>query len=86
LPALKKLKIKSISGVLLGSKIYKGKLHASLDSISLIRKYNPKLQISLRKMVEKANPNKVVKLKADSVHRAKILPKILEKKREPKTK
>jgi hypothetical protein len=40
LPAYKKLKIKSISGKLLGCKTYKGIFHAVVDSISLTRMYN----------------------------------------------
>ena len=54
--ALRKLKIKSISGELLGSRLYKGVLNAKLDSISLYREFNTKKQDSLRKVVEKANP------------------------------
>jgi len=63
LPATRKLKIKSISGELLGSKAYKGKLHATLDSISLIRKFNPVFQDSLRKLVEKLEPKRKVIIK-----------------------
>lgn len=55
-PAIHKLKIKSISGELLGSSVYKGKLNATVDSISLIREFNYKMQDSIRKMVEKADP------------------------------
>jgi len=58
--ATRKLKIKSISGELLGSKTYKGKLHATVDSISLIRKFNPIHQDSLRKLVEKLEPKRKV--------------------------
>ena len=58
LPATRKLKIKSISGELLGSKAYKGKLHATVDSISLIRKFNPVHQDSLRKLVQKLEPKR----------------------------
>lgn len=54
-PAFRKLKIKSISGQLLGSSAYKGKLHATVDSISLFRKFNPVMQDSLRKLVQKAD-------------------------------
>jgi len=53
LPALRKLKIKSISGSLLGSKKYKGKFNATLDSIVLLRQYNTRLQDSLKKVVNK---------------------------------
>ena len=55
-PAIHKLKIKSISGQLLGSSAYRGKLNATVDSIVLFRKFNPILQDSLRKMVQKADP------------------------------
>jgi hypothetical protein len=54
--ATRKLKIKSISGELLGSSAYRGKLSATIDSVSLIREFNYKIQDSLRKMVEKADP------------------------------
>lgn len=52
LTALKKQRIKSISGELLGSTAYKGTLHAKLDSISLIRYFDTAKQDSLRKEVE----------------------------------
>jgi hypothetical protein len=67
LPATRKLKIKSISGELLGSKAYKGKLHATVDSISLIRKFNPVHQDSLRKLVEKLEPKRKVITKKGKV-------------------
>ena len=68
LPATRKLKIKSISGELLGSKAYKGKLHATVDSISFIRKFNPVHQDSLRKLVEKLEPkSKVIPQKVKPV-------------------
>ena len=74
LPALRKLKIKSVSGELLGSKAYKGKLHATLDSITLKRKFNPIQQDSLRKLVQKLEPKRKLipqKAKADSIQQAK---------------
>lgn len=55
-PAIRKLKIKSVSGQLLGSSAYRGKLNATVDSIVLFRQFNPVLQDSLRKMVQKADP------------------------------
>jgi len=55
-PAIRKLKIKSISGQLLGSAVYKGKLNATIDSISLYREFNSVFQDSLRKIVQKADP------------------------------
>jgi len=56
LQALRKLKIKSVSGELLASKKYKGKMNASTDSISLIREFNSKRQDSLRQVVDQATP------------------------------
>lgn len=56
LPAYKKLKIKSISGKLLGCKTYKGTFHAVVDSISLTRMFNSLIQDSLRKVVQKVDP------------------------------
>ena len=54
--ATKQLKIKSISGQLLANSAYKGVFHASLDSISLLRIFDPKLQDSLRILVRYADP------------------------------
>jgi hypothetical protein len=54
--AFRKLKIKSVSGELLASKLYKGKLNASIDSISLFREFNVKKLDSLRNEVERATP------------------------------
>ena len=76
LHAQKKLIIKSISGKLLGSKKYKGKFNAYVDSISLMRKYNPTWQDSLRNVVEKANPTKPIKhLKSENRRRAILFKK-----------
>jgi len=49
-------KIKSISGELLGSSAYKGKLNATIDSISVIRVYNALKQDSLLKVLQAADP------------------------------
>ncbi|HET7734121.1 MAG TPA: DUF4296 domain-containing protein [Paludibacter sp.] len=49
-------KIKSISGELLGSSAYKGKLNVMVDSISLIRSYNSLKQDSLLKVLQAADP------------------------------
>jgi len=75
-PAKRKLKIKSISGELLGSSAYKGTFNAKTDSISLIRIYDPKLQDSLRIVVQKADPKNYSpgKQKLDSVLRNKSNP------------
>ena len=75
-PAKRKLKIKSISGELLGSSAYKGTFNAKTDSISLIRFYDPKLQDSLRIVVQKADPKNYSpgKQKLDSVLRNKSNP------------
>ena len=56
LRAFRKLKIKSLSGELLASKMYKGKMNVSIDSISMFREFNAKKQDSLRKVVEQATP------------------------------
>ena len=79
LPATRKLKIKSISGELLGSKIYKGKLHATLDSISLIRKFNPIHQDSLRKLVQKLEPKRKVLPKKGKIAPLKQIKKVMQK-------
>ncbi len=74
--ATRKIKIKSISGELLGSKTYKGKLHATLDSISLIRKFNPVHQDSLQKLVQKLETKRKTlpkHVRADSI---RLAPKI----------
>lgn len=49
-------KIKSISGELLGSSAYKGKLNAMIDSISLTRVYDSRKQDSLLKVMQVADP------------------------------
>lgn len=67
-PALRKKIIKSISGDLFGSKKFKGKFNASIDSISLIREYNSLIQDSIYKMVRQASTIKSKKTtKVDSV-------------------
>ena len=63
LKANRKQHIKSISGALLASYKYKGKLHSTIDSISLIREFDRSKQDSLRKVVLKAN-RKVEKKKS----------------------
>ena len=50
-------KIKSISGELLGSSAYKGKLSVTVDSISITRVYNPLKQDSLLKVLQAADPS-----------------------------
>ena len=49
-------KIKSISGELLGSSVYKGKQNSTTDSISLTRIFNGSKQDSLLKVLQKADP------------------------------
>jgi hypothetical protein len=49
-------KIKSISGQLLGSSAYKGKMNATIVSISLVREYNALKQDSLLKVLQAADP------------------------------
>ena len=55
MPAHRKLKIKSITGQLLGSSVYKGIFHATVDSIKLIREFKPANRDSLQKIVQKAD-------------------------------
>lgn len=55
MPAFRKLKIKSVSGCLLGSSAYKGIFHATLDSIRLVREFNSLHVDSLRKLVMEAD-------------------------------
>ena len=49
--ARKNLKIKSLSGFILGNDSSAGKMNATVDSIQLIRKYNPFKQDSIRAAV-----------------------------------
>ena len=49
-------KVKSISGELLGSTVYKGKQDAMIDSITLMRMYDSRKQDSLRKVLELSDP------------------------------
>lgn len=49
-------KIKSITGQLLGSSTYKGKLNAMTDSIKLTRIFDTRKQDSLLKVLQKADP------------------------------
>lgn len=58
IPATRKLKVRSISGELLGSTAYKGKFHATVDSVSLTRMFDPAIQDSLLKVVQKAGQRK----------------------------
>ena len=51
--ARKNLKINSLSGYLLGNDSSLGKMNASLDSIKLIRRYNPYKQDSIRAVILK---------------------------------
>lgn len=84
MPAHKKLKIKSISGQLLGSTAYKGVLHAKVDSIKLIREFKPAMRDSLRKMVQKADATNYIKsplLKPGSPVQPKPGQKIFQKNR-----
>ena len=74
LRARKNLKIKSVGGILLGAKTVKGKMNAYVDSIKLIRKFNPYRQDSLRKLVDKLDKTVI---KPDTV---RSLPKIQDKK------
>lgn len=86
-PVQKKLKIKSISGALLGSSAFKGTFNAKIDSISLVRTYRSDLQDSLRKVVEKVDPKKYKFPKRqhpDSLNKAKVVsPNKMDKKIKP---
>ncbi len=55
------LKIKSITGSILGAKKPKGKMNAFLDSITLVRRYNAYDQLKLKKRVEEKDTTKMVK-------------------------
>jgi len=55
MPAYRKLKIKSVSGYLLGSSAFKGKFNATLDSIRFIREFNSLYTDSLRRLVQEAD-------------------------------
>ena len=55
MPAYKMLKIKSVSGCLLGSSGFKGKFNATLDSICLIREFNSIQADSLKRLVQEAD-------------------------------
>jgi len=84
MPALRKLKIKSISGELLGSSKFKGTFNATLDSISLTREYNALKLDSLHKVVQKADSVlniKKSKLKPDTLQKSKVLQKQPDKKK-----
>lgn len=67
-------KIKSISGELLGSSAYKGKLNVLVDSISLTRVYNALKQDSLLKILQKE----------DSIHYPVPAPRVKPKQVQPK--
>ncbi|MHB9142917.1 MAG: hypothetical protein ACYC25_13680, partial [Paludibacter sp.] len=78
------LKIKSISGELLGSSKFKGTFNATLDSISLTREYNALKLDSLHKVVQKADSVlniKKSKLKPDTLQKSKVLQKQPDKKK-----
>ena len=78
--AFRKLKIKSISGELLASKAYKGKLNSVTDSISLFREYNSKTQDSLRKVVELANPGILIKQNKKSIDSKQAVKKSINRR------
>jgi hypothetical protein len=78
--AKRKLNIKSISGELLGSKLYKGKQNVQLDSISLYREFNAKKQDSLRNEVKKANPTPGFNRKKLNIDSIKNFKKTLNKR------
>ena len=63
--ARKNMKVESLSGYLLGNDSSKGKMNAYIDSVKLMRKYNPFKQDSIRSVI----------LKSDTVSGAKKIPK-----------
>lgn len=81
--AVKKLKIKSLSGELLGSNKYKGDFSATLDSISLLREYNALKLDKMKKIMHKAfptlTPKKIIS-KSDSLNRVNAIHKIPDRK------
>lgn len=78
--AVRKLKIKSVSGELLASKKYKGKLNALTDSISLIREFNAKKQDSLRRVVEEADPKFKLTHKKIHIESVNVLKKSINRR------
>jgi hypothetical protein len=61
------LKIKSVSGKLLSGNDYKGTQNVYIDSIFLLRRYNPPAQDSLRTLVETNDTTKVPAYKSTPV-------------------
>lgn len=54
--AFRPLKIKSITGQLLGCSAYKGTFKTTIDSISLVREFKPMYMDSLRRIVQDEDP------------------------------
>lgn len=61
--ARKKLKVKSVSGRILGTDAARGKMNATVDSISLLRKYQSFMQDSIRAEVERVDTTSTVRVK-----------------------
>ncbi len=79
--ARKDLKIKSLSGYVLGNDSAIGKMNAFVDSVKLIRRFNPFRQDSIRAVVLKVDSTKsdsVAVLPEDSIV-PKVLPEHLRK-------
>ena len=67
------LKIKSVAGKLLAGSDYKGTQHVFIDSVSLIRRYSPSMQDSLRIIVDVNDTTKIdVKELTDSITQKKM--------------
>ncbi|MFV0390404.1 MAG: DUF4296 domain-containing protein [Paludibacteraceae bacterium] len=64
--ARKNLKIKSISGYLLGNDSVKGKMNAYIDSVKLTRRFNPYKQDSIRSAIFKLDSTEI---KSDTMAR-----------------
>ncbi len=61
--ARKKLKVKSVSGRILGTDAARGKMNVTVDSISLLRKYQSFMQDSIRAEVERVDTTSTVRVK-----------------------
>lgn len=81
--ARKELKIKSLSGYILGNDSSKGKMAASIDSIKLLRRFNPFRQDSIREVILKLDSTVVDSLSTNGKDSASLESKdttLLQKK------
>lgn len=79
--ARRDLKIKSLSGYILGTDSALGKMSAFVDSVKLIRRFNPFRQDSIRSVVFKVDSTKVdsVTILSEDSIRPKVLPTHIKK-------